>query len=303
MNWSSIDNIRLTYRLMRVKGYGPVQVNKFLFAHQPYIQTTEELDDYIRHTLTPGECNEYMAELPSFHNKHFRIQYMSILDSSYPQELKVYLAGKAPSVLSYIGNVELFHKRKIAFSGSRKVSEKGIWITQDSIRQLSADKDICIVSGYAAGVDMTAHYEALANDGSTIIVLPEGINNFAIKKELQQVWDWNRVLVISEFLPNEQWLQGRAMQRNQTIVGLSDAVVVVEAGVKGGSLDTGIKALNEEKALFVPLYAAAPESAKGNSWLLRQGAKPLTWNKNTNRVNLSVMKTMNTLQPARTLFG
>ena len=62
---------------------------------------------------------------------------------------------------------------------------------------------------------MTAHDTALKNGLSTIIVLPEGISHFSIRKELQPVWDINRVLVISEFLPSDQWMEGRAMQRNK----------------------------------------------------------------------------------------
>ena len=52
--------------------------------------------------------------------------------------------------------------------------------------------DIAVVSGYASGVDIQTHYWALKSGGTTIIVLPEGINKFYIKKELKDVWDWNR---------------------------------------------------------------------------------------------------------------
>ena len=196
----------------------------------------------------------------------------------------------------------MLKKKKIAFSGSRKASEKGLWITRDCVKQLATDKDVCIVSGYAAGIDITAHYSAL-NDGlSTIIVLPEGISHFAIHKELLPVWDLDRVLVISEFFPNDKWLEGRAMQRNKTIIGLCDAIVVVEAGEKGGSLDAGKQTLQLGKKLFVPRYAQPPVSALGNAQLLQGGAQPLAMSPSTRQTNLvELWKAIQTKQ-SHTLF-
>ena len=235
MNWSSDENIERIYRLLRIKGFGPVQVNKILFKSKGQIQTASDFEQYIFHALTTQESDEYMREIELFRSSRFPVRYASILDEDlYPNSLREILSQRAPSVLSYIGNIELLKKKKIAFSGSRKASGKGVWITRDCVKQLATDKDICIVSGYAAGIDNTAHFAAL-NDGlSTIIVLPEGISHFMIHKELQPVWDLDRVLVISEFFPNDKWLEGRAMQRNKTIIGLCDAIVVVEAGEKGG---------------------------------------------------------------------
>ncbi|WP_435525353.1 DNA-processing protein DprA [Chryseobacterium indoltheticum] len=78
-------------------------------------------------------------------------------------------------------------------------------------------------------MDLKTHYTSLKNDGSTIIVLPEGLENFKIKKILKDVWDWERVLVISEYLPNAIWSVSRAMERNSTIVALSNLMVLIEA--------------------------------------------------------------------------
>lgn len=63
-------------------------------------------------------------------------------------------------------------------------------------------------------------------------VLPEGINHFRIKKILAGFWDWNRVLVISQFEPEDSWQTFRAMTRNQLIIALSHAMVVIEASEK-----------------------------------------------------------------------
>lgn len=296
MNWSSDENIQRIYRLLRIKGFGPVQVNRLLYKYKEQIRSTADFEQCIVRALTSKECDEYMQDIELYHSLKFYVSYRSILDTEeYPDELRLFLSQRSPSVLSYIGNIELLKKKKVAFCGSRKTSETGIWITRDCISQLASDKDICIVSGYAAGVDMAAHYAALENGLSTIIVLPEGISHFSIRQELKQVWDINKVLVISEFFPFDKWLEGRAMQRNKTIIGLSSAVVVVEAGESGGSFDAGKQTLEGGKKLFVPKYAVPPISALGNAKLLQGGALPLAKNPITHQTNLNELwRTMQT---------
>lgn len=146
-----------------------------------------------------------------------------------------------------------------------------------------------IVSGYAQGVDKEAHYTALASGGSTIIVLPNGISSFYVRQELKDVWDWDRVLVISEYLPKDKWSVSRAMNRNNTIIGLSDIMVVVEAGLTGGSLDAGLRTLEDSKPLYVPLYSDYPESALGNKVLLERGAKCIRRSRQNNRANVMAL--------------
>lgn len=303
MNWSSAENIKLVYRLLRIKGYGPVQVNKLLFAHQFSIQNSEELEKQIRQCLSENEKEFFSHNFELYKGENNNVSYMSILDDSiYPKDLRKYLSRRAPSIISYIGNPELLKKKKIAFSGSRKASDKGIWITKDCIDQLTKNNDICIVSGYAVGIDNTAHYEALSKGASTIIVLPEGISHFTIRRELKAIWDWNRVLVLSEFFPDDKWMEGRAMQRNQTLIGMSDLVVVIEAGETGGSMAAGLDAIKLGKTLYVPKFAQAPPSALGNERLLRQGAFPLARNPKTNRTNITGIESAILKSSQGTLF-
>lgn len=284
MDWTSIDTIEVIYRLLGVKGVGTVQANRLLFSVRDRVGSADELESSIRVKLSL----EQQREFNKFYvlNPHFpKVSYMAVPAPQYPRALITLLGQNAPSVLSCMGNLDLLKKMKVGFSGSRKASEKGLWIASDSASQL-AKLDICVVSGYAGGVDMTAHTAALQNGGSTIIVLPEGIDSFHIKEEIKDVWDWNRVLVVSEFLPHEIWMASRAMRRNNTIIALSDAMFVVEAGETGGSLDAGLKTIDMGKALFVPLFSQIPDSAKGNTILLSKGAQPMKQKRQTARVNI-----------------
>jgi DNA processing protein len=279
----------LIYRYLSVKNIGTVQTNKVLNALSEPIEPYY-LEKQLRLSLDTQQLTEFEQKesLLSRLDSKFDVRFMLLSDSYYPLELKKSLKTNTPPILSYIGNIDLLKKKKVGFSGSRKVSEKGIDITRDCIEQLS-EQDICVVSGYAAGVDFEAHSQALIHGGSTIIVLPEGINYFRIKREMKEIWDWERILVISEFKPNEQWMTSRAMLRNSTIIGLSDIMVVVEAGETGGSYDAGIKTLNLNKYLFVPQYGIIPESASGNNSLINNGAFPIKKNAETLKANLSKM--------------
>ena len=279
----------VVYQYMNVKGIGPVQTNKVLSMVSEPVEPYY-LKSQLRLSLAPEQQTEF-EQSPSIleHlNSKFDVGFLIVSNENYPIELKKSLSTNTPPILSYIGNIDLLRKRKVGFSGSRKVSEKGIEVTKDCVEQLTR-KDVCIVSGYAAGVDFEAHYGALSNGGSTIVILPEGINSFRIKKEMKEVWDWNRVLVISEFKPDAPWMASRAMQRNNTIIGLSDIMVVVEAGETGGSLDAGFKTLKMDKLLFVPQYGIVPESALGNNKLLNSEAFPIGKSSETMRANHTKM--------------
>lgn len=293
--------IKLIYRLLSVKGIGNVQANRLLhsISGEGNINLAEE---QILAYLSETQGREFMDSSIDLSLLDNNVKFISILDDTYPIELERGLSVRMPPVLAYRGNLDLLLMKKIAFSGSRKVSEKGMDITRDIIEQLS-DSDICVVSGYAAGVDFIAHSYTLKNNGYTIIVLPEGINGFRIRKELIADWNWNRTLVISEFLPNAKWTAGRAMQRNKTLIGLSDISIVIEAGVRGGSFDAGMATLEQGKYLFVPQYSIPLESALGNRILIDRGAFPLRKNRFTNKVNLTLLKKLLNTRNKYSLFG
>lgn len=207
-------------------------------------------------------------------------------DARYPERVKVIMGSKAPKHLDIVGNMDLLCLAGLGFCGSRKSSEKGLETARDCAEQ-AAQNDIVVVSGNAAGVDFEAHFNCLKSGGKTILVLPEGINHFRIKKALKSVWDWERVLIVSQFEPNEPWKGYRAMARNQLIIALSRAMVVIEAGERGGTLNAGKETLKSKLPLFVAQYQDMSVDARGNQLLLDMGAKKLAKSKMTNRANLT----------------
>lgn len=207
-------------------------------------------------------------------------------DDMYPSSLMEVLGAKAPKALTCMGNLDLLTGRGIGFCGSRKASEKGLETARDCADQ-AAENNVVVVSGNAAGVDFHAHQQALVSAGSTIMVLPEGIDNFRIRKDLREAWDWDRVLVVSQFEPHVPWRAYNAMARNKVILGLSSAMIVIEAGEKGGTLDAGQSALRTDIPLFVAVYSESSSSAAGNKILLDMGGFPLARLQSTGRANMA----------------
>lgn len=221
-------------------------------------------------------------------NKYFDRRPMRVeLDNDlYPERIKIILGNKAPKHLDMLGNTGLLNIAGLGFSGSRKSSPKGLEIVQDCVDQVIKN-NVIVVSGNAAGVDFAAHYNCLKAGGKTIFVLPEGINHFRIKKALQTVWDWERVLVISQFEPDEPWKAFRAMARNQLIIALSRVMIVIEADVKGGTMNTGKATLKSGLPLYVAQFQDMSFVARGNKLLHDMGALKLAKSKSTNRADLT----------------
>ena len=210
---------------------------------------------------------------------------VDLADAQYPKRVKSIMGKSAPKHLDMVGNLDLLNLVSIGFCGSRKISEKGLEVIRDCAGQ-AAQSDVSVISGNAAGVDLEAHFKSLEEGGKTILVLPEGINHFRIKKDLRPVWDWERVLVISQFAPDEPWQVYRAMTRNQLLVALSKVMVVIEAGEKGGTMNAGETALKAKVPLFVAKYQDMSINARGNQILLDRGALTLKKDKETNRAGL-----------------
>lgn len=193
-------------------------------------------------------------------------------DAKYPSSINVLFAPKQSPILYCAGNLALLGRVGVGVCGSRKSSDKGIETVRDCADQIAKGGEP-VVSGNAAGIDVAAHRAALEAGGNTILVLPEGIHHFRVRRDLRDVWDWNRVLVVSQFEPDAPWSVYRAMDRNRLIIALSGAMIVVEAGESGGTVNAGLSTLKAGKPLYVAVYENMPEKAPGNEKLLLLGAK------------------------------
>jgi DNA processing protein len=185
----------------------------------------------------------------------------------YPQSLM--RATETPPVLFYSGPLGLLQSPAVGVCGSRNASPDGLRAAA-ACGELAAQHGVVSVSGYARGVDRAAHIASIEHGGSTIVVLPEGIDHFKVRRgDVAAAWDPNRALVVSQFAPRQTWSAGAAMARNSVIIGLSRALVVVEAGETGGTLAAGTRALKLGHRVLALEFASTPA---GNKVLMNEGA-------------------------------
>jgi DNA processing protein len=205
---------------------------------------------------------------------------------AYPWAVARLLGSKVPDTLYCLGNLELLRKPAVGFCGSRKASARGLGVAADCATQL-ARNGFVVASGYAAGVDYAAHKSALEAGGQTIMVLPEGLEHFRIRKTLAEDWDWKRILVVSQFSMNATWKTYRAMGRNLLLIALSRAMVVIEAGSTGGTLHAGRSTLKMGLPLYVVQYGDMLTEAPGNAELIRLGGTPVLKNQTSGSANIT----------------
>ena len=209
----------------------------------------------------------------TFDRKGIRVVLAS--SEEYPPALRG--MKRPPPVLYAQGDPAVMQKAGFGICGSRKASDRGIQIAGwfgAEVAKLGAPE----VSGYARGVDTAAHLGALQEGGTTVVVLAEGILRFRMKKDFAYLPEAaSRMLVISEFHPARPWSAHAAMQRNATICGLSDAMVVVEAQATGGTLNAGMECLAQGKPLFVAQFGGdgGTPTPEGNLELIKRGGIPV----------------------------
>jgi DNA processing protein len=196
-------------------------------------------------------------------------------DERYPERLRTLEA--APAALFVAGDLERLLEfaagEPVAVVGARRASSYGLEVARSLGRGLAA-AGVCVVSGMASGVDSAAHAGALAGGGPTLAVLPGPAERPypAAKRELyRQIREG--AAVVSELPPGAAAWRWTFVARNRIIAGLSAMTVVVEAGLRSGSLVTARIARTLGRAVgAVPGQVTAP-LAEGPNLLLAGGAE------------------------------
>ncbi len=196
-------------------------------------------------------------------------------DYLYPKRLKFY--EDAPSILFYKGDIsKLNQSLSVSIVGSRKCTPYGINVAKAISAELS-NKNITIVSGMAKGIDTYAHSSCISSGGFTCAVLGSGLD-VVYPKENKVLFEniVNTGCAISEYLPGTQPLAYNFPIRNRIISELSNIVIIVEAGMKSGSLITATLALEQGIDVMAVPGSIFSDQSKGSNRLIRDGAHPLT---------------------------
>ena len=205
------------------------------------------------------------------------IKQLKYTDNLYPKLLK-----EIPDNPVYIfvkGDVSILNNISYAIVGSRKSSISGIKIAR-SLAYKIAKENINVVSGLAYGIDTAAHVGALDYKyGKTIAVLGNGLlekdvypkENLNLFKEIIS----RGGAIVSEYVIGTKPEKYHFPARNRIISGLSKKVVVVEAGIKSGSLITVDFALEQGRDVYAVPGNILEVNSKGVNNLIKEGAKLL----------------------------
>ena len=191
-------------------------------------------------------------------------EYPEILKGIYDPPLCLYVRGKLPD----------FSYNSLAVVGSRRATIYG----RKMAKHLSEEAVLAgwkVISGLAFGIDAIAHQAAVDGGGITIAVLGGGLSRIHPQEHVQLARNIVETggALISEFPMKFPVSRQSFPRRNRIVSGLSQAVLIIEAGLKSGALITANLAMEQGKDVFaVPGHVDNPQ-AKGCHQLIKQGAK------------------------------
>lgn len=190
------------------------------------------------------------------------INVVSYSEENYPYRLRE--CADSPFVLYHKGNINFNKEKIIAIIGTRNPTKYGNKFCDKFIDELSEKyPDSVIISGLAYGIDIISHKAAIKNNIETWAVLGNGLASIypaAHKKTADIILEKNGA-IISDFPHDTKPDAQNFPMRNRIVAGLCDAVIVVESGIKGGSMITATIANSYNRDVFaLPGNIDAPQS-------------------------------------------
>ncbi|MCB9818622.1 DNA-protecting protein DprA [Candidatus Nomurabacteria bacterium] len=184
-----------------------------------------------------------------------------------------------PMRLNYRGELPPSDLKMLAVVGSRKYTNYGRQVVEHLIAGLRG-YNIGIVSGLALGIDSLAHEAALTNNMYTLAIPGGGLSDSVIyparHKPLARKILENGGGMLSEYEPDFRATNWSFPERNRLVVGISHAVLVIEAGEKSGSLITARLCADYNRELLVVPGNIFSDNSKGVHQFLKLGATPVT---------------------------
>lgn len=188
------------------------------------------------------------ASIKEFHDFHlvetemkfiekYKIKTLFLNDEDYPKRfLNCY---DSPILLFYKGTANLNGSRIVAIVGTRSNTDYGKSFTEKLVKDLS-DQNVLIISGLAYGIDAIAHRASIKNKVSTVGVVGHGLSKIypSTHADLAKEMIAEGGGILSEFFHDVKPDKHNFPLRNRIVAGISDATIIVESSVKGGSMIT-----------------------------------------------------------------
>lgn len=218
------------------------------------------------------EAARVPAELRREQLRAAGIDFLASDDARFPERLR--LLPDAPLFLFQRGRD--FGGTAVAIVGTRACTTYGRRLAESYGRTVSR-AGWSVVSGLAKGIDGAAHRGSLDGPTPGIAVLGSGVDVWYPRnhRDLGESLLERDGTVWSESPPGARPLGWRFPPRNRIISGIARAVVIVEAGVKGGALVTARIALEQGRDIFATPGDVGRSSSVGCNLLIRDGAFPV----------------------------
>lgn len=206
-----------------------------------------------------SKCEQSGVEVLSSEDKHYPDRYRDIPD----RPLLVYAKGNLQSL-----NTE----HSVAIIGTREPSAFGNKAGY-RLAQLFAEQNFTVISGLATGCDTIAHRACLDAGGQTVAVLASGVDYIYPKENrglAQEILETNGCL-ISEYEVGVKPQPVFFVDRDRLQSGLSDAVIVIETDIKGGTMHTVKFSQQQDRYLAClshPAQYRDHDKAQGNNMLI-----------------------------------
>lgn len=270
------------WRLRRLSGIGNVSLNDI---RQNLTSPAELIDltcnDLIGLGLNSVKAEQYVND-PSLSDEFDTLRDWCSMEGQgvllagvhpYPEALSS--LRDAPILLWYRGDLSAFNAPMLAIVGSRGATPAALEWTRNTSATL-AEAGISIVSGLALGIDGAAHTGALLSGlpNRTIAVMGTGPDIVYPARHRQLVRDIYKRggLLLTEFAPGTKAQSRHFPSRNRIISGLSLATLVVEAGIRSGTMITARMAADHGRDVFALPGAVANPLSQGPHQLIREGA-------------------------------
>lgn len=195
---------------------------------------------------------------------------ISLDDPDYPMMLRQ--TFDPPIILWLKGDPAALSLPGIAVVGTRNPGRYGLDQAEEWSRKICV-AGLSINSGLAYGVDAKAHKTAIDSGGTTVAVLGSGIDRIYPNRNrglATEIID-KKGAVITEYPPGTQPDAVNFPERNRIVSGLSHGTLVIESGVKGGSMITARLALDQNREVFVIPHQLGYLKGEGCNYLIRTG--------------------------------
>jgi DNA processing protein len=197
-------------------------------------------------------------------------QLISLSEPKYPMMLRQ--TFDPPIILWVKGNPSAISKPGIAVVGTRNPGRYGLNQAEEWSRKICG-AGLSINSGLAYGIDAKAHKTAIDSGGTTVAVLGSGIDRIYPNRNrglAAEIIEKNGA-VITEYPPGSIPDAVNFPERNRIVSGISHGTLVVESGVKGGSMITARLALDQNREVFVVPHQLGYLKGEGCNYLIRTG--------------------------------